>query len=131
VLGFLGEVLSRLPLGGVVEKVTGSSRRSCMAEWVRVASTSRLRGNGCVHTVTGGGEAIVLARWDGEIFALEDRCSHQDFPSRREVEDGKIECVFHGAKFDLRTGKAVALPPSAGEDLPRRDPGDEIFVQVD
>jgi 3-phenylpropionate/trans-cinnamate dioxygenase ferredoxin component len=104
-----------------------------MAEWVRVASTEDCGENGCLHTVTGGGEAIVLARWDGEIFALEDRCSHQDFPlSSGEVEDGKIECIFHGAKFDLRTGKAVRLPAIAPvRTFPVEIRGDGIFIQVE
>jgi len=53
----------------------------------------------------------VLARREGEIFALEDRCSHEDFPlSEGEIVDGALECVLHGARFDLRSGRALSLP---------------------
>ena len=53
----------------------------------------------------------MLARREGEIFALEDRCSHEDFPlSEGEIVDGALECVLHGARFDLRTGRAFSLP---------------------
>ncbi len=60
------------------------------------------------------GEPICLVRHEGEIFALRDRCSHQAFPlSEGEVrEGGLVECVWHGARFDCRTGRAVAGPAS-------------------
>ena len=103
-----------------------------MAEWVRVAAENDCAGDGCLHTVTPNGEAVVLARWDGELFALEDRCSHQDFPlSEGEVEGGQIECVFHGAKFDLRTGKAMQLPairPVKTYPVEIRD--GEVYIEV-
>ncbi len=103
-----------------------------MAEWVRVASLDECQGNGCVHAATADGLELVLVQWDDEVFALEDRCSHQDFPlSEGAVDDGKLECVFHGAKFDIRSGKAVQLPaikPVKTYPVDVRD--DEIFVDV-
>jgi len=57
------------------------------------------------------GTKIVLAESGGEIFALYDECSHEEFPlSEGEVVDGQVECILHGARFDLRTGKPKALP---------------------
>ena len=104
-----------------------------MPEWVRVARLEDCVGDGCLHRVAESEEPIVLARWDGEIFALEDCCSHEDFPlSEGEVIDGEIECVFHGARFDIRTGKAVQLPavrPVKTFPVEIRD--EEVFVQVD
>lgn len=79
-----------------------------MPDWVRLMPASDV--DGCVHQ-TVGDEDVVLVRWDGEIFALEDRCSHEDYPlSDGEVANGQIECVYHGARFDLRTGAAKSLP---------------------
>lgn len=104
-----------------------------MAEWVRVSEVSECGGEGCVRAVTAGGEAIVLARSEGEIFALEDQCSHEDFLlSEGSVEGGRIECVLHGAKFDLRTGKAVCLPAVRPvRTFPVRIENGSIFVEVD
>ncbi len=103
-----------------------------MADWVRVASLGECEGEGCVHATTANGVEVVLVQSEGEIFALEDRCSHQDFPlSDGEVENGTIECVFHGARFDVRTGKAVQLPairPVKSYPVEVRD--DEIYVDV-
>ncbi len=104
-----------------------------MPDWVWVASVEECQNEGCLHRVLGNGEAIVLTRLADEIFALEDRCSHEDFPlSEGEVENGQIECVFHGARFDVRTGKAVQLPavrPVKTFPVEIRD--QEVFVQVD
>ncbi len=103
-----------------------------MAEWVAVASLADCQGNGCVHATMGGGEKVVLVRWEDEIFALEDRCSHRDFPlSDGEVEDGELECVFHGARFDVRTGKATRLPAIRPvRTFPVEIRGDQVFVKL-
>lgn len=104
-----------------------------MPDWVRVAALADCSGERCVHAVTANGEPVVLANWEGEVYALEDICSHQDFPlSDGEVDNGEIECIFHGARFDLKTGKAMCLPairPVKSYPVEIRD--GEIFVQVD
>jgi 3-phenylpropionate/trans-cinnamate dioxygenase ferredoxin subunit len=62
---------------------------------------------------------VAVVRVDDEVFAIEDRCSHADFPlSDGEVEpDGlggcAIECALHGSRFDLRTGKPSGPPATA------------------
>jgi 3-phenylpropionate/trans-cinnamate dioxygenase ferredoxin component len=101
--------------------------------WVRVAALSQCDGDGCVRAASGRGHEVVLVRWADEVFALEDNCSHQDYPlSDGSVEDGEIECVFHGAKFDVRTGKATHLPAIRPvRTYPVRIEGDDIFIQVD
>jgi 3-phenylpropionate/trans-cinnamate dioxygenase ferredoxin subunit len=78
-----------------------------------------------------GGEQVVLTNVEGEIGALLDRCSHQEYAlSAGEVlDDGTIECVWHGARFDCRTG-AVRGPPAV-EDVPAfavRVEGDAILL---
>lgn len=60
---------------------------------------------------TSRGVGICLARYEGEVFAVGSTCTHQDFPmAEGHVVGGRIECVWHGAQFDLRTGDAVKLP---------------------
>lgn len=79
------------------------------------------------------GEELVLIRQDGTVHAMEDRCSHEDFPlSEGEVLDGQIECALHGARFDLESGSPKALP--AVKPVKRyecRVEGDEIQVRLD
>ncbi|MFZ9309993.1 MAG: non-heme iron oxygenase ferredoxin subunit [Arenimonas sp.] len=67
------------------------------------------------HTVCFDGDtAILVCNIDGEIYALEDKCTHQDFELSPGKLDGvEIECVLHGAKFDVRTGQALCAPAYA------------------
>jgi 3-phenylpropionate/trans-cinnamate dioxygenase ferredoxin subunit len=59
------------------------------------------------------GIAIVLVNLGVEVCALADCCSHEELElSAGEVlPDGTIECAWHGARFDCRTG-AVCAPPA-------------------
>jgi 3-phenylpropionate/trans-cinnamate dioxygenase ferredoxin component len=57
------------------------------------------------------GVPIALVRTGGEVFAINDLCSHADVSlSEGEVEGCQIECWLHGSTFDLRTGKPSGLP---------------------
>lgn len=50
---------------------------------------------------------------DGTLYAIEDRCSHDDGPlAEGEFDEGKctVECPRHGSLFDLKTGKPLTLP---------------------
>lgn len=68
---------------------------------------------GAVKIVTGGGLTIGVYNLDGELYALEDRCSHDDGPLCEgdfDLEEGFAVCPRHGAHIDIRTGTALTLP---------------------
>ena len=49
----------------------------------------------------------------GTVYAIEDRCSHDDGPlveGDLDQEECTIECPRHGSRFDLKTGKPLTLP---------------------
>ena len=49
----------------------------------------------------------------GTLYAIEDRCSHDDGPLCEgdwDPEEGVVVCPRHGANFDIRTGEALTLP---------------------
>lgn len=78
--------------------------------FVQVATTDQIP-EGTLLGIEEGRHRICLANVEGEIYALQDNCSHQDFPlSAGCLEDGRVECTWHGAKFDPASGRAVALP---------------------
>jgi 3-phenylpropionate/trans-cinnamate dioxygenase ferredoxin subunit len=55
--------------------------------------------------------SILVANCAGSYYAIEDRCTHDDGPLAEGRLDGcQIECPRHGARFDMKTGKALTLP---------------------
>ena len=54
---------------------------------------------------------VAVFNADGELFAIDDTCTHQDASlSEGWLEDCMIECPLHAACFDLRTGKPTGPP---------------------
>ena len=56
---------------------------------------------------------IGVVNCGGDIFAVEDRCSHDDgdlMEGDVDEEACTVECPRHGSVFDLRTGKPLNLP---------------------
>jgi len=59
------------------------------------------------------GARLAVVRIGDEVFAIADRCSHEDFSlSEGEVlsEEREIECARHGATFELASGAPCSLP---------------------
>jgi len=69
---------------------------------------------------------IGVVNCGGEIYAIEDRCSHDDgelMEGEVDCDELTVECPRHGSLFDLRTGKPLTLPAYA--------PVDTFAVSVD
>lgn len=84
-----------------------------VGEFVKVAALDELPMGGLLGVEMPDGLKLCLARThDDEIYAIVDRCSHRDFPmSNGTLHGGEtIECAWHGARFDLKTGRALRLP---------------------
>ena len=78
--------------------------------FVRVAREADLPPN-TLLSVEVGDIKVCLANADGQIYAFKDNCTHRDFPlSAGEIDDGTVECTWHGARFDMATGRATRLP---------------------
>ena len=80
--------------------------------WIRVCATSELL-PGEMQMAWDGDTPILVFNHDGDLYALEDRCSHEDFELSAGAFDpatGTIECVLHGAKFaDRCVGGQAAI----------------------
>ncbi|UNT00146.1 bifunctional 3-phenylpropionate/cinnamic acid dioxygenase ferredoxin subunit [Streptomyces tubbatahanensis] len=54
---------------------------------------------------------IAVFNADGELYAVDDTCTHQDASlSQGWLEGCLVECPLHAASFDLRTGRPTCLP---------------------
>ena len=78
--------------------------------WVRVAARGELL-PGEFKLVWNGDTAITVYNIDGDLYAIEDRCTHDDGElAGGELHGFEIECPRHGARFDLRNGAALRAP---------------------
>jgi 3-phenylpropionate/trans-cinnamate dioxygenase ferredoxin component len=69
---------------------------------------------GKTHLVNASGTAVLLCYDEGEVYAIENRCSHLDEPlACGKVRWGWIACPAHGARFDLATGEPMNPPATA------------------
>ncbi len=81
-----------------------------MTDFVAVAKVTEIE-EGVVKVVRVGDAPIGLTKVEGELFAFADVCTHDGGPvAEGELDDYIIECPRHGAKFDIRNGKAKQLP---------------------
>lgn len=81
-----------------------------------------------------GNRALVVVRIADQVYVLDDRCSHEEFPlSIGEVvaDRCEIECEKHGSMFDLRDGSPASLP--ATKPVPTYDArvvGGRVMVEL-
>ena len=78
--------------------------------WIDAGPSDELAEGGTV-SIAVGSKMVAVARSGGEIFAIEDICTHDGAPlTGGEIEGGEIICPRHGARFCLRTGEALTPP---------------------
>jgi 3-phenylpropionate/trans-cinnamate dioxygenase ferredoxin component len=105
-----------------------------MADFVRVAALGDMPDRGLVAIEAEGEKVVLVVTEPGVVYALQDRCSHADFPlSDGQIIDGdRLECQYHGAKFDIASGRAVALPAIRPvKTFEVRIEGDDILVDLE
>ncbi len=98
-------------------------------EYVAVASVDEIK-EGERLFVEIDGASIMITNLLGQYYAIADVCSHDDGPvGEGAIEGYEIICPRHGARFDIRNGKVLALP--AFVDIPAfplRVIGDQIEI---
>jgi 3-phenylpropionate/trans-cinnamate dioxygenase ferredoxin subunit len=102
-----------------------------MSEFIKAAETSDIP-VGRAKVVVVGDRRIALCNVDGQFFAIDDLCTHDGGPlDQGELQGDVIECPRHGARFDVRTGKVLALPAVKPlNTYPLRLKGGEIQVAL-
>lgn len=81
-----------------------------MADWIKVGTLEDCP-PGSLHSVMVGINPVVVANVDGSLYAVLDRCSHEDLPlSDGEMEGPNLVCQYHGARFDISSGAPRGLP---------------------
>jgi 3-phenylpropionate/trans-cinnamate dioxygenase ferredoxin subunit len=98
-----------------------------------VARIGDIPPDGLLGVTLPDGTPVCLVRHGGAVHALHDRCTHAEYSlSAGELEaDGTVQCLWHGATFDCRTG-AVRRGPARKpvRTFAVRVIGDEIHVDA-
>lgn len=102
-----------------------------MSEFMTAAKASEIP-PGASKLVQLGTKPVAIFNIGGNYFAIDDRCPHRGGPlSEGTLKDGIISCPWHGACFELSTGKALSGPTSHGLNLFRtKVEGDDILVEI-
>lgn len=74
------------------------------SEFIECAEVSAIPEEGVI-AVNVAGQPIALAKSNGKVFAVDNRCPHMGYPlNRGSVQDGILICHWHHAMFDLASG---------------------------
>ncbi|WP_080238232.1 apoptosis inducing factor family protein [Spirosoma rigui] len=88
--------------------------------------------DGQLKEVRVGDTDVLLARADGQFYALHPKCSHYQAPLAKGALNGnRLVCPWHNACFDIRTGNRLEAPALNG--LPTHEvriEGDQVFVRL-
>jgi 3-phenylpropionate/trans-cinnamate dioxygenase ferredoxin component len=101
------------------------------SEFTRVCKTADLPDPG--KTVVEVGDRLVaLFHVSGTFWAIDDLCTHDGGPlAEGELVDHTVICPRHGAKFDIRTGRALTMPatrPTVAHEV--KVEGEDVYIRV-
>jgi 3-phenylpropionate/trans-cinnamate dioxygenase ferredoxin subunit len=92
-------------------------------------------GPGKMRLVPAGTLTIGVFNCGGSLYAIEDRCSHDDGPLAEgdwDPEACVVVCPRHGSRFDLETGIPMSLPAfQAVQTFPVSIRDGVVFVDVE
>jgi 3-phenylpropionate/trans-cinnamate dioxygenase ferredoxin component len=102
-----------------------------MSDFVPVAKVSEIPDPGR-QLVEIDDRLVVVFHAAGNFYALDDVCTHDGGPlGEGKLEGLSVACPRHGAKFDLRDGRALTMPatkPTVAHQV--RIEGDQILVKL-
>ncbi|MGH7835379.1 MAG: non-heme iron oxygenase ferredoxin subunit [Candidatus Binatia bacterium] len=104
-----------------------------MSEFVKAISYAELE-EGTIQSVRVGGIGIALYKVGGQVYATSEMCSHDDCSLEdfgKIVEDTQVECICHGARFQIQTGAVTRLPATVAlKTYPVKVENDEVWVAL-
>lgn len=101
-----------------------------MSEFLKVAQIQDVP-SGTMKEVKYMEESVCLANMGGKFYAIGNICTHEQGPLSEGILDNyEVECPWHSARFDIRTGKV--LSPPAETDVPAYEvkvEGNAVFIR--
>ncbi|MCH2135963.1 MAG: non-heme iron oxygenase ferredoxin subunit [Phycisphaerales bacterium] len=79
-------------------------------EFVKVAMVEDVQ-PGIPLAVQAGGHKLAMCNIDGEMYAIDEMCTHADASlCDGDIEGCSIVCPLHFGSFDIKTGEALDPP---------------------
>ena len=102
-----------------------------MSDFVRVAKVSEIPDPGR-KLVEVDERLVVLIHAGGQFYAIDDLCTHDGGPlGEGELDGFAIACPRHGAKFDVRDGRALTMPATRATVVHEvKVVGDDVLVKL-
>jgi 3-phenylpropionate/trans-cinnamate dioxygenase ferredoxin subunit len=102
-----------------------------MSDFVAVAKVSEIPDPGKL-LVEVDERLVVVVHAGGRFYAIDDVCTHDGGPlGEGELDGFTVTCPRHGAKFDVRDGRALTMPatkPTASHAV--KIEGDDVLVKL-
>ena len=81
------------------------------ADGCRAVITTEVLKEGQGNTFNIEGHNVAVFRVDGQLYAIDDSCTHEDGPLGEGALDGStVACPYHDWRFDLKTGACLTDP---------------------
>ena len=102
-----------------------------MSQWIRICAEDECP-PGEARELVVEGRIVALFHVDGRFYALDDVCTHDGGPlAEGDLAGFEIACPRHGARFDIRDGRALTMPatkPTIAHEV--KVEGGEVFVKL-
>jgi 3-phenylpropionate/trans-cinnamate dioxygenase ferredoxin component len=98
-----------------------------MSEAVEVGNVAELQPG-----VVRGAGRYAAGNSEGELFAVSRRCRHlrADLATGSIDDEGCLVCPWHGAKYDVSTGRMTLGPQGAFAKVPGLDSGYRLLTKM-
>jgi 3-phenylpropionate/trans-cinnamate dioxygenase ferredoxin subunit len=103
-----------------------------MNNWMEVAVSDELQ-PGTMKRVDIAGKRYLIANANGQIYAVDDLCSHEEVSLYLGcIEGDTIKCSLHGSRFSLKNGEPLDEPATEPiKTYPVKISAERIYVQID
>ncbi|MBM3129851.1 MAG: non-heme iron oxygenase ferredoxin subunit [Chloroflexi bacterium] len=103
-----------------------------MSDFIAIAKLADIP-PGAIKSFDVNGESVLIANWQGALFATQDLCTHDNGTlSDGALVDGAIECPRHGGRFSAQTGAATQMPAMFPiKTFPIKVEGENVLVAIE